>query len=125
MILDEILEKLKAAQSGSRDLDFDIAIYLGFRPHWSQGDISRRRLHDGITGSSIRAWTSTIERARHLIPEGYHWYVGTGVEQIGKNNGRRFEACCQPGYKPFVGCWYGHTAALALCSAALSTMIAK
>ncbi len=118
LTLDEILEELRVAPEGSRDIDAAIARYLGMRPCWSHGAIHRRRLHSEVTGNSIRAWTSTVERARFLIPEGYRWHVGTvlGTEC------KKFEAYCQPDNEPSKTWWYGYTPALALCSAALSTM---
>jgi len=118
--MNDLIEKLEAATKGSRELGALIAEALGLRVKWV-GD----RLHIPITvnenghpaSKRVRRWTTTIDTALTLVPEGCMKY---GIE-IYVSTGRAKNGCDFPAgqYSNWIQVREAATPALAVCIASL------
>lgn len=125
MTLSPLIEKLKAAEAGSRELDAEIAKALG-QPHGMREEVdveSRTIIEWDCTGRYTTSLDAIVALVEEKLP-GHHWSVSRQCEYpalAGRDH--RFAA--------FVGNYgtpkraEGPTPALALCIALLRAMEAR
>ncbi|MDH3376209.1 MAG: hypothetical protein OEQ39_04475 [Gammaproteobacteria bacterium] len=103
----DLIERLEAAESGSRELDANIALSMG-------GSV---KLVPGPNGAQWPHYTTSIDAALTLVPEGWRWQV-SGFEASG-------EACVDSLALDLERYGAAATPALALVIAALRAMEAE
>lgn len=110
-----LIERLEKAEAGSRELDAEIGAWLEANAGDDHGPgsnyhQSRQKTWMGVKGWEWRRWSTSIDAALTLVPDGRKWTVGCRLGPQG-------------GYVTTLSemkqCWYGATPALALCIAAL------
>lgn len=116
---DEIIERLQAAPEGSRELDADINLALATdptKPHTGPGYYYDDAAQPG-TGHRMQPYTTSLDAALTLVPEGWEFYVDSGTH----NPSAGCHACV---YNPkeimHGGAVDLATPALAICIAALT-----
>ena len=79
---DDLIARLEAAEGPSRELDAEIAQIHG----WEEGHVANERCWydpDGRMRAAPPAYTSSIDAALTLVPEGRLWTLGQYVNRSG------------------------------------------
>ena len=116
----ELIAKLEKASEGSRELDCDIPESLGWpvrrKPPSYKNPWCRAPEWKSIR--TVPHYTTNIDAALQLVPEGFQWEV----RHIPTDEGSNYSA--QANWQPTGRC-YAATPALALCIAALKARMAE
>ena len=112
--LSALLTALEAATEGSRELDERIALYVG----WAVQP-------DGRTQAGIPAYSTILDAALTLVPDGMWWLLGKGQTRPDEPlYGAQIMLRSGHGYAvDVVAETEAHTPALAMCCAALRSKI--
>lgn len=124
---DDLIARLEAATEGSRELDWEIAKYLGWSSYWSSQTFYLPPGEDEGSDKTclvLPAWSRSIDAALTLVPPGWRLHrLGEHVQNRGWDGKEWWwEACFwRPGPRdPFIdNGTRAPTPALALCIAAL------
>ena len=110
-----LIERLESAPEGSRELDGEIALLLGWKKTIDGFYNSRWKDPAGqLQGNIPPAFTTSIDAALTLVPEGWRWDIGPWDDQIRAEIWNHTEDETKEQY-----CGFASTPALALCIAAL------
>lgn len=80
--MDDLIAKLEAAPTGLRELDAEIADYMGVpvRTRRTRGGANKGRQWFVDSKGGVETWsqdppayTTSLDAALMLVPEGYHW----------------------------------------------------
>ena len=122
-MMKDLIEKLEAAKVGSRELDAEIGAWLS--EHRGEGPkglhsnyiLSQQRTWRGTSGYVWLEWTTNLQTALSLVPEGWRVYA---IQQLEFFKDEWFAGLDTV---PHIGSMTGKapTPALALCIAALKT----
>lgn len=122
--LSHLIERLERATTADRELDGEIASVLALHPKDWQRDVksaSASLWFKGLHNWRAPDYTSSIDAAMTLLPDGVYWMAACGKRSVNEPLG----ACAlyHPGVdQPFVQV-EGHTVAIALCIAALKARL--
>ena len=111
--LSALLTALEAATEGSRELDERIALYVG----WAVQP-------DGRTQAGIPAYSTILDAALTLVPDGMWWLLGKGQTRPDEPlyGAQIMPLHSEPDAAPH-SMGEAHTPALAMCCAALRSKI--
>ena len=135
--MDDLIQRIEAAEGADRELNWLIAEALGEIPYhviqgpvgipygwfrgegeWSLKCIKASDVYSGVESWSPKPYTASIDAALTLVPEGYDW----SLDSFYDGQGRPHAWVCKDG--PFYIA-IAATPALALCAAALKAHIER
>lgn len=82
--MDNLIAELEAATEGSRDLDGEIALSLGWVKHhagWAHWTTP-----EGLENQHVPFFSDSLDAALTLVPEGWVWHVQIDYELPGRAN---------------------------------------
>lgn len=110
----ELAERCEKAEGPDRELDAGIALAIGWRDCIPCAFNGVKHRMGGILNAP--AYTASLDAAMTLVPEGYHWQAGVGIETEYGHRDKAYAWCSQEDCGELS---VAATPALALCAAAL------